>query len=78
MPERISKGHMVDFLENCLRHTVASEGLSTFYALERAHRVPTQLPIVGSAPRPIVAQLLHYKDRDLILAQARLRGELKF
>ena len=66
--EKVEGGQMVDFLEKWLRTEVAPEGLSPFYALEQAHRVPTRSPIAGAVPRPIVARLLHFKDRDHILA----------
>ena len=39
--------------------------------LERAHRVPVKAPQPGMAPRPIVARLLHFRDRDTILQKAQ-------
>ena len=76
VPENTEKGNMIHFLEAWLREVVAPEGLSPHYALERAHRIPARSPVAGAPPRPIIAKLLHYRDRDHILAQARMRGDL--
>ena len=70
------KGDMINFLETWLREKIAPEGLSPHYALERAHRIPARPPAAGAPPRPIIARLLHYRDRDHILSQARMRGDL--
>ena len=68
VPEKTENGNVVDFLETWLREQIAPEGLSPHYALERAHRVPVRPPMAGAPPRPIIARLLHYRDRDHILA----------
>ena len=75
IPEKLEKGRMLDFLESWLREQIAPEGLSQHYALERAHRVPARPPVAGAPPRPIVARLLHFRDH--ILAQARLKGDIR-
>lgn len=70
LPEGMEGSTMVEYLEEWLKTTVASEGLSPFYTLERSHRVPAP----GNPPTPVVARLLHYKDRDLLLQKARSEG----
>ena len=70
LPETV--GHnLVEYLEDWLRTAVAPEGLSAHYALERAHRVPARPPQPGMPPRPVLARLLNFRDRDLILQCAR-------
>ncbi|KAJ1138489.1 hypothetical protein NDU88_004872 [Pleurodeles waltl] len=44
---------------------------------ERVHRVPTRRPEPGRLPRPILAKLLHYRDRNLLLQTAREKGPLQ-
>ena len=74
MPEKEEGGDMVSSLEKWLQETVAPDGLSPFFALERAHRVPTRPPAPGRPPRPIIARLLHFRDRDTLLNRSRLNG----
>ncbi|KAJ1099297.1 hypothetical protein NDU88_004399 [Pleurodeles waltl] len=71
-----SADSMESFLENWIKTTVAPEGLSAFFAIERAHRVPSTIPPLEARPRPIVAKLLHHRDRDYILSQTRQLGEI--
>ena len=74
LPEEIEGQNMVSYLEDWLRKEVVVEGLSPFFALERAHRVPASRPQPGMPARAVVAKLLHYKDRDTILQKAREHG----
>ena len=74
LPEKTEGGDTVKYLENWMQTQVAPGELSQFFALERAHRVPTQAPLPGRPPRPIVAKLLFFKDRDLLLQKARENG----
>lgn len=46
LPEGTEGTDMVSYLENWFKSVVAPEGLSTFYTLERAHRVPAR-PFLG-------------------------------
>lgn len=74
LPEGIEGTDMVAYLETWLRTEVAPQGLTQFYTLERAHRVPARSLSAGLPPRPVIARLLHFKDRDVILQQARTLG----
>ena len=65
---------MVQYLEKWLREEVAGEELTSFFALDRAHRVPARKPQPGLPARSVVAKLLHYRDRDIILQKARDHG----
>ena len=77
LPEGTEDSDMVKFLENWIREEVAGDALSSFVALERAHRVPGRRPQPGMPARSIVAKLLHYRDRDTILQKARDHGDRK-
>lgn len=46
--------------------------------VERAHRLLAPRPVPGSNPRPIIAQLLNYRDRDAILREARARDPVMY
>lgn len=62
------------FLENWFRTAMDPEGLTAFYTIERAHRVLAKPLAPGRPPRPVVARLLHFRDRDLLLQKARMGG----
>ncbi|KAJ1190971.1 hypothetical protein NDU88_000288 [Pleurodeles waltl] len=75
LPEKVEGTSMVDFLEKWLKENIAEEGLSQFFAVERAHRVPARPSPLGVPARPVIAKLLHYKDRDHLLTQSRKKGD---
>ncbi|KAJ1171566.1 hypothetical protein NDU88_003427 [Pleurodeles waltl] len=75
MPESVPQTGLAEFLEQWLREGLAGDGLSPFFAIERAHRVPARPPPPGTPPRPIIAKLLHYRDRDYLLHQSRTKGD---
>ncbi|KAJ1135387.1 hypothetical protein NDU88_001827 [Pleurodeles waltl] len=51
-----------------------AQPLTPFFALERAHCVLARLPALGRPPRSIVAKLLPYRVRDLLLQRAHKVG----
>ncbi|KAJ1154748.1 hypothetical protein NDU88_007491 [Pleurodeles waltl] len=55
------------FIKKWLRITVVPHGLSPMFVFKRAHRVPACRPPLGAPPRPIVAWILNYRDRDHLL-----------
>lgn len=77
LPEKVEGNNMVAYLKNWICTEVAEEGLSPYFALERADRVPAWALPPGRPPRSVVARLLFFKDRDHVLSQARLKGQLK-
>lgn len=48
------------------------------FIVERAHRALGPRPPVGGTPRPILAKILNYRDRDAILKGARERGQISY
>ncbi|XP_078521594.1 uncharacterized protein LOC144790772 [Lissotriton helveticus] len=77
-PERCEKGNMELFLTQWLESWLAPGVLSTCFVIERAHRALTQRPPEGERPRPVIARLLNYHDRDTILREARARDSITY
>ena len=65
------------FLENWLSSWLPPADLSCFI-IERAHRSLMQRPPAGASPRLMIAKILNYKDRDLILRRAREARDVYF
>lgn len=59
-------------MEQWLTDTFGKEAFTHLYAVERAHRVPTRPLPPGHPPCPMLAILLNFRDREIIL---RLAGE---
>ena len=78
LPEGAEGKNAVQFMEHWLRTFIPMEEISPFFSIERAHRVPSRRPAPGSPPRPLLAKLFHYRDRDAVLRAARVRGDLEF
>lgn len=76
VPEKAEGRDPVAFLESWLSAMAGKDSLTPFFAIERAHRVPTRPLPPGAPPRPILLKLLHFRDRDLLLRAAREKGEL--
>ena len=66
-PEDIEGRRTEDFLEQWIRSWIPKDKLSPCFVLERAHRSLIRKPPPGALPRPIIAKVLNYKDRDAIL-----------
>ena len=62
------------FLENWLATNVFGDKTPKFFSVERSHRVPGRPPPPGAPARPIIARLLNFRDRDLILQLFRTKG----
>ncbi|KAJ1141776.1 hypothetical protein NDU88_008104 [Pleurodeles waltl] len=54
------------------------EAFSKMLVVERAHRALVAKPPPGAPPRPIVARLLHYRDRDTALRLSHEKHPLQF
>ena len=77
LPEGEEGADPVSFIENWLHSIMPAKSLTPFFSIERAHRVPGRRPPLGAPSRPLLAKLLHYKDRDIILQEARRLGSIK-
>lgn len=76
VPEKEEGRDPVAFFEAWLMEVMGKNILSPFFAIERAHRVPTRPPAPGAPPRPVLMKLLHFRDRDAILRAAREKGDI--
>ena len=77
MPEGEEGTNPLTYLESWLKSLMPEGPLTPFFSIERAHRVPGRRPPPGAAPRPLLAKLLHYRDSDIILQEARRSGPIK-
>ncbi|KAJ1162468.1 hypothetical protein NDU88_002936 [Pleurodeles waltl] len=77
-PERVEGPSTELFIEQWLTDTILKDNIPKFFSVERAHRVPGRPPPPGSQPRLLIARLLNYRDRDLILQLFRKSGPLRF
>ncbi|KAJ1201946.1 hypothetical protein NDU88_005750 [Pleurodeles waltl] len=52
------------FIERLLVQLLGHAAFSDLFVVERAHRSLAARPPLGAPPRPIIARLLNYRDRD--------------
>lgn len=65
------------YTEQLLRNLLPQAPFSAHFAVERAHRMPSTRGPPGTPPRTFIFRLLNFRDRDLILREARKVGELR-
>ena len=71
VPEK-TEGQATDlFVEKLITENLQPRGLSKFFSVERAHRIPGVPPRPGGPPRTIIAKFFNFRDRDAILQVAR-------
>ena len=77
VPER-SEGPAADlFVEDLVLKGLKTRGLSRYFSVERAHRIPSGRPKPGAPPRTIIARIFNFRDRDDILQEARKSPPVK-
>ena len=77
VPEK-AEGPAVDlFVEDLVTKRLGAGGLSRYFSVERAHRVPGGRPRPGAPPRTIIARIFNFRDRDVILQEARKNPPVK-
>ncbi|KAJ1137924.1 hypothetical protein NDU88_004318 [Pleurodeles waltl] len=67
LPEHDEGYSLLAFLELWLQVFIALEGLTNFYAVENAHRVPAREPHPRAPACPLVARLLLFQGLDHLL-----------
>uniref|UniRef100_A0A674A137 L1 transposable element RRM domain-containing protein n=1 Tax=Salmo trutta TaxID=8032 RepID=A0A674A137_SALTR len=65
-----------DFFAKLLKDAMGSDVLASDPQLDRAHRALVPVPRPGQRPRPIIISCHSFKTKDLILREARMRGNL--
>lgn len=71
LPEKTEGRDPTEFVEKWLMEIFGKEAFTSLYAVERAYRVPMRPLPPGNPPRHILAQMLHYRDREIILRLSR-------
>lgn len=66
------------FAERLLQQLLPSACFSPFFMVERAHRIPSTRGPQGAPPRTFIFKLLHFRDRDMVMKEARSQDELRF
>lgn len=78
LPEGEEGSHPAIFAESLFKNVLKLPDMPPTYVVERAHRVPTGRHPEGAPPRPFLVRFLNYRDRDMILAEARKHAELPY
>lgn len=78
LPEGVEGSTPSTFAEQFFKSLLSLGDLPPTYVAERAHRVPTGARPSGAPPRPFLVRFLNYKDRDMLLAEARKHQDLKY
>lgn len=78
LPEGAEGMDPTAFTERLLKDLLPGARFSPFFTIERAHRMPATRGPQGSPPRTFIFKMLHFKDRDMILREARALQELKY
>ena len=80
LPENAEGRDAAGFLERVLPELLGIENFSTPITCERAHRLGK--PPAGGAdalrPRPMIAKLLNFKNKEKIMRLARQKGEIHY
>ncbi|KAJ1124670.1 hypothetical protein NDU88_003119 [Pleurodeles waltl] len=63
--------NMEGYIERLLVQVLGQDTFSSLFVVERALRSLATRPPLGAPPRPIIAKLLNYRDRNAALGRAR-------
>ncbi|KAI4828841.1 hypothetical protein KUCAC02_022913 [Chaenocephalus aceratus] len=76
LPESLEGPRPTAFFSQLLVDVFGKEVLSSPPELDRAHRSLAPKPAAGDKPRPVIVRLHHFQVKDLLIREARRRGEL--
>lgn len=71
LPEKVEERDPTEFMEHWLQEVFCKESFTPLYSVERAHRVPPWRLPPGRPPHTMLACLLIYKDKEIVLRKAR-------
>ena len=66
------------FVEQLLVQLFGSDSFSEILVVERVHRSLAEKPRPGQPPRPIIARILNYRNRDKVLQLNRENPNLEY
>lgn len=72
LTEKVEGRDSNEFVEKCLLDTFGHYAFTPLFVVVRAYHIPTRA-LLGNMPRPVLARLLHYSDREKELCLARER-----
>lgn len=78
LPESIEGSRPTTFFAQLLVDVLGTEILPSPPELDRAHRSLAPKPAPGAKPRPVIIRLHRFQVKDLIIREARRRGNLSF
>ncbi|KAI4820266.1 hypothetical protein KUCAC02_028250 [Chaenocephalus aceratus] len=76
LPESLEGPRPTAFFSQLLVDVFGKEVLSSPPELDRAHRSLASKPAAGDKPRPVIVRLHRFQVKDLLIREARRRGEL--
>lgn len=74
LPKKVEGRDPTEFVEQWLLKTFGKEEFTPLYSVERAHRVPPR----PHPPRTLLARLLKFKDKEIMLRLARECHNIQF
>ncbi|KAJ1112148.1 hypothetical protein NDU88_000416 [Pleurodeles waltl] len=77
-PKGMEGANVETFLEDWICKTLPDAPLSAVFVVECVHRALQALPPPGAPPRTIIARVLNYRDRDVILQEVHKHGDPTF
>lgn len=78
LPEKVEGSHPTAFMEVFLEETFGAESFPSPPSVDRAHRVAISRRKQDDPPRPFIARIHRYQDKERILKLAREAGSLSF
>lgn len=71
LPQKMEGRDPTEFIEHWLLDIFGKDAFTPHFSVERAHRTPTRPLPPGNPPRPMLAHLLNYSDKETILRITR-------
>lgn len=77
LPEKVENPRPSVFLAECLTEVFGPDSFPTPLVVDRAHRINIQMRSPNT-PRPLIARIHHYQNKELLLKLAREKGRLLY
>lgn len=77
LPEKSEGPRPAAFLDECLKEIFGPDAFTTPLVVDRAHRISVRRRN-QNAPRPLIAGVHHYQNKELLLKLAREKGRLVY
>ncbi|XP_069461306.1 uncharacterized protein [Ambystoma mexicanum] len=77
LPEGMEGPDSTEYVETMLLQEITSGALTQGFSVQRAHRALMRKPPPATPPRPLIAKILNYRDREKILKFFRKGGTIE-